>query len=146
MAVLRDRILHNSKSSFVDCEHINIHDVATGGKIEENKNRPFGVIQYCNKNRICLRGGHGSPLQCPCLSNPMDRGAWRTTVHGVTELDMTEQLKTHTRVYVCIYAWVYISTFISWGSKVTADGDCSHEIKRRLLLGVNSLEGKLWPT
>ena len=25
--------------------------------------------------------------------------------------------------------------FIFWGSKVTADGDCSHEIKRRLLLG-----------
>ena len=25
--------------------------------------------------------------------------------------------------------------FISWGSKITADGDCSHEIKRRLLLG-----------
>ena len=27
------------------------------------------------------------------------------------------------------------SDFIFWGSKVTADGDCSHEIKRRLLLG-----------
>ena len=27
------------------------------------------------------------------------------------------------------------SDFISWGSKITADGDCSHEIKRRLLLG-----------
>ena len=26
-------------------------------------------------------------------------------------------------------------TFIFWGSKLTADGDCSHEIKRRLLLG-----------
>ena len=25
--------------------------------------------------------------------------------------------------------------FIFWGSKITADGDCSHEIKRRLLLG-----------
>ena len=25
--------------------------------------------------------------------------------------------------------------FILWGSKITADGDCSHEIKRRLLLG-----------
>ena len=25
---------------------------------------------------------------------PMDRGAWRATVHGVTELDMTEQLST----------------------------------------------------
>ena len=28
-----------------------------------------------------------------------------------------------------------VSDFIIWGSKITADGDCSHEIKRRLLLG-----------
>ena len=28
-----------------------------------------------------------------------------------------------------------LSDFIFWGSKITADGDCSHEIKRRLLLG-----------
>ena len=34
-----------------------------------------------------------------------------------------------------------VSDFIFWGSKITADGDCSHEIKRRLLL-----EEKLWPT
>ena len=27
------------------------------------------------------------------------------------------------------------ANFIFWGSKITADGDCSHEIKRRLLLG-----------
>ena len=25
-------------------------------------------------------GGHGNPLQCSCLENPMDRGAWRDTV------------------------------------------------------------------
>ena len=31
------------------------------------------------------RGGRGKPLQCSCLENPMDRGAWRATVHGVTE-------------------------------------------------------------
>ena len=34
-----------------------------------------------------------------------------------------------------------MSDFIFLGSQITADGDCSHEIKRRLLL-----EGKLWPT
>ena len=34
-----------------------------------------------------------------------------------------------------------VSDSIFWGSQITADGDCSHEIKRRL-----SLEGKLWPT
>ena len=28
-----------------------------------------------------------------------------------------------------------LADFIFWGSKITADGDCSHEIKRRLLLG-----------
>ena len=33
-----------------------------------------------------------------------------------------------------------VSDFILGGSKITADGDCSHEIKR------HSLEGKLWPT
>ena len=29
--------------------------------------------------------GHGNPLQCSCLENPMDRGAWWATVHGVTK-------------------------------------------------------------
>ena len=28
-----------------------------------------------------------------------------------------------------------VADFIFWGSKITTDGDCSHEIKRRLLLG-----------
>ena len=36
-------------------------------------------------------GGHGNPLQCSCLENPMDRGAWRATVHRITELDTTEE-------------------------------------------------------
>ena len=30
-------------------------------------------------------GGHGNPLQYSCLENPMDRGAWQATVHGVTK-------------------------------------------------------------
>ena len=34
-----------------------------------------------------------------------------------------------------------VRDFILGGSKITADGDCNHEIKRRLLLGK-----KLWPT
>jgi len=29
--------------------------------------------------------GNGNPLHCPCLENPMDRGAWWATVHGVTK-------------------------------------------------------------
>ena len=33
-----------------------------------------------------------------------------------------------------------VSDFIFWGSKITADGDCSHEIKRCLLLGKESYD------
>ena len=29
--------------------------------------------------------GHGYLLQCSCLGNPMDRGAWQTTVHGIAK-------------------------------------------------------------
>ena len=29
--------------------------------------------------------GNGNPLQYSCLENPMDRGAWRATVHGVAK-------------------------------------------------------------
>ena len=36
--------------------------------------------------------GHGNLLQYSCLENPMDRGAWWATDHGVSELDTTEQL------------------------------------------------------
>ena len=29
--------------------------------------------------------GNGTPLQYSCLENPMDGGAWKATIHGVTE-------------------------------------------------------------
>ena len=30
--------------------------------------------------------GNGNPFQYPCLENPMDRGAWKATVHGVARV------------------------------------------------------------
>ena len=35
-------------------------------------------------------GGNCNPLLYSCLGNPMDRGAWWYTLHGVAELDTTE--------------------------------------------------------
>ena len=31
-------------------------------------------------------GGHRNPFQYSCLENPMDKGAWRATVHGITNI------------------------------------------------------------
>ena len=41
-------------------------------------------------------GGHGTSLQCSCLENPMGRGAWRATVHGVAKSwTQLKQLSIH---------------------------------------------------
>ena len=41
-------------------------------------------------------GGHGNPCQYSCLENPLDRGAWRATVHRVTKsLIQLKWLSTH---------------------------------------------------
>ena len=50
------------------------------------------------------REGNGNPLQYSCLGNPTDRGAWRATVHRVTEEeDTTEQLNNN-----CMYIMFYM--------------------------------------
>ena len=43
---------------------------------------------------ISLGEGNGNPLQCSCLGNPMDRGAWQATVHGAAKSQT--RLSTHT--------------------------------------------------
>ena len=51
----------------------------------------YGKASACNVGDMGLipalgrspGGGHGNPLQCSCLENSMDRGAWWATVHGV---------------------------------------------------------------
>ena len=44
--------------------------------------------------------GNGNPLQYSCLGNPMDREVWWATVHGVTELDMTNTFPHANKVFI----------------------------------------------
>ena len=52
------------------------------------KNPPANVGDARDSDSIPGSGrspgvGSDKPLQCSCLENPMDRGAWQATVHGV---------------------------------------------------------------
>ena len=38
----------------------------------------------------CIGEGNGNPLQCSCLENPRDGGAWWAAVYGVAQSDTTE--------------------------------------------------------
>ena len=51
-----------------------------------------------------LGEGNGNPLQYSYLEDPIDRGAWRAIVHGVTELDATEH--THILCTKCISEFI----------------------------------------
>ena len=41
--------------------------------------------------------GNGNPLQCSCLENPADRGAWWATVYGVAKSDTAEATQQQQR-------------------------------------------------
>ena len=48
--------------------------------------------------------GNDNPLQYSCLGTPMNRGAWRATVHGVAkEVDMTWQLNNNNIQKLIVY-------------------------------------------
>ena len=60
----------------------------SGGSVVKNLPTNAGATgdtSLIPRQRRCPGGGNGNPLQYSCLEIPMDRGAWRATVHGVTK-------------------------------------------------------------
>ena len=58
---------------------------------------PWGLEELDTTERLhfrfslsCTGEGNGNPLQCSCLENPGDGGAWWAAVYGVTEPDTTK--------------------------------------------------------
>ena len=56
--------------------------------------------------------GSGNPLQYSCLENPMDRGAWLSTVHGFTKSPTWLSIHTHTHAgtHACMRVRVHTHT------------------------------------
>ena len=62
--------------------HLMVFPGGSDGKESPCNAGDLGLIPGLGR---CPGEGHGNPLQYSCLENPMDRGAWPATVHGVTK-------------------------------------------------------------
>jgi len=75
--------------------------------------------------------GNGNPLQHSCLGNPMDRGAWQSTVHGVAK------------------SWTWLSNEHTHTSQVRSSGEesdwvqiqCHHLIRQLIFLCLSAKQG-----
>ena len=61
-------------------EKVSFHSNPKEGQCKRMFKLPYNHTHFTH-----YREGNGNPLQYSCLENPMDRGAWRATVHGVAK-------------------------------------------------------------
>ena len=66
----------------------------------------MGLIPWSGRS---AGGGNGNPLQYSCLENPMDRGAWQATVHGVEK----SKTRLSTRAYVHHISYTVLNNEVS---------------------------------
>ena len=73
---------------------------------------------------LCIREGNGNPLQCSCLENPRDRGAWWAAVFGVAQsrtrlkqLSSSSSSRVHSNVLPCVqHMKTFVSLYSPWFS------------------------------
>ena len=60
----------------------------------------------------CIGEGNGKPLQCSCLEDPRDGGAWWAAIYGVaqsqTRLKRLSSSSSSSNVYISIYTYIYL--------------------------------------
>ena len=82
-------------------------------------------------------GGPGNSLQYSCLENPMDRGAWRATVHGVTKsLTQLKQLSTAHTPH--IHKVTFVSDEVPWRGGGSGSGALA-DVSESMNLGIHAL-------
>ena len=78
------------------------------------------------------------PLKCSCLENPMDGGAWYTTVHGVTKSrTRLSDFTFHFAYHYCWLCWLFFA-FV-WSFSSCSERGLLFLVVHRLLIAVASL-------
>ena len=66
-----------------------------GGSVVKNLPANAGDAGSIPRSGRSPGEGNGNPLQYSCLENPVDRGVWQATVHGVAESNTTTRTYAH---------------------------------------------------
>ena len=90
--------------------------------------RNFNNLRYADDTTLMAERGTKKPLE----SESGEWKSWLKTQHSENE---DHDIRSHHFMANRWETGETVSDFIFLGSKITADGDCSHEIKRRLRLG-----------
>ena len=71
----------------------------------------------------CTGEGNGNPLQCSCLENPRDRGAWWAAVYGVAQSRTRLKRLSSSSSSICVtYVIYFFLNAASWGSGLRLPG------------------------
>ena len=70
---------------------------------------------------LCMGGGNGNPLQCSCLENPRDGGAWWAAVYGVTQsrTRLKRLSSSSSSVFVSMLPSPFVPPSASWPHPVS---------------------------
>ena len=70
---------------YIHCIYHTVHMGFSGGSDGKESTCNVGDLSSVLGSGRCPGEGNDNPLQYSCLGNPMDRGAWQATVHGVAK-------------------------------------------------------------
>ena len=79
------KIWGNWKDLTTVLDRLNIHQGFPGGSAGKESTCSGRDVRSIPGLGRSPGGGHGNPLQCCCLENLIDRGAWWATIHGVSK-------------------------------------------------------------
>ena len=71
---------------------------------------------HCHFSLSCIGDGNGNPLQCSCLENPRNGGAWWAAVSGVSQSRTRLKRLSSSRCYTSVFPvliWILFSLFVS---------------------------------
>ena len=73
----------------------------------------------------CIGGGNGNPLQCSCLENPRDGGAWWAAVYGVTQSRTQLKRLSSSSSIQCLILFLIFHFSFKWSQQIL-ESDTAH--------------------